>query len=83
MHGFIAHSYFVVNTFRPRKNGPHFQDDIFKRIFLNENVWISIKILLKFVLNGPLDNIPALVKIYASLGLSEFSYGFIHAVDLV
>ena len=24
-------------------------DDIFKRIFLNENVWIAIKISLKFV----------------------------------
>ena len=30
-------------------NGRHFADDIFKCIFLNENVWISLKISLKFV----------------------------------
>ena len=33
-----------LNTLRPRQNGRHFPDDIFKCIFLNENVWISIKI---------------------------------------
>ena len=38
-----------------------FPDDIFKCIFLNENVWIVIKISLKFVLKGPMNNIPALV----------------------
>ena len=30
-------------------------------IFLNENVSISIKISLKFVPKGPINNIPALV----------------------
>ena len=39
--------------------------DIFKCIFLNENVWISIKISLKFVPKGPINNIPALVQIMA------------------
>ena len=38
-------------------------DDIFKWIFLNENVWILIKISLKFVFKGPINNIPALVQI--------------------
>ena len=33
-----------------------FTDDILKRIFLNENVWISINISLKFVPKGPIDN---------------------------
>ena len=28
------------NTLRPRQNGLHLPDDIFKWIFLNENVWI-------------------------------------------
>ena len=42
--------------------GCHFPGDIFKCIFLNENVWISIKISL-FVLKGPINNIPALVQI--------------------
>ena len=39
--------------------------DIFKWIFLNEIIWISIKMSLKFVPRGPIDNIPALVQIMA------------------
>ena len=39
--------------------------DIFKCIFMNENVWISIKISMKFVPKGPINNIPALVQIMA------------------
>ena len=53
------------NTLRPRQNGRHFPEDIFKCIFLNENVKILIKISLKFVPNGPINNIPALVQIMA------------------
>ena len=52
------------STLRPRQNGRHFADDIFKCIFLND-VSIAIKISLKFVLKGPINNIPALVKIMA------------------
>ena len=55
----------VVNTLRPRRNEQHFADDIFKRIFFNANIWILIKIILKFVPKGPIDNIPALVQIMA------------------
>ena len=55
----------TFNTLRPRQNGRHFADAIFKCIFLNENVWISIKISLKFVPEGPINNIPALVQIMA------------------
>ena len=33
-----------VNTLRPWQNARHFADDIFKCIFLNENIWISINI---------------------------------------
>ena len=50
---------------RPRENGQHLADDTFKRIFFNENVWISIKISLTFVPKGPIYNIPALVQIMA------------------
>ena len=50
-----------INTLRPSHNGRHFPDDIFKCIFLNENIQISIKIWLKFVPSGPINNIPALV----------------------
>ena len=53
------------NTLRPIQNGRHFADDIFKCIFLNENVLIPIKISRKFVPEGPIDNIPALVQIMA------------------
>ena len=55
----------LSNTFRPRQNIRHFADDIFKCILLNENVWITIKNSLKFVPEGPINNIPALVQIMA------------------
>ena len=37
--------------------------DIFKMHFFNKNVWILIKISLKFVPRGPVDNMAALVQI--------------------
>ena len=54
-----------LNTLRPKQNGRHSADDIFKCIFLNENEWIWLKISLKFVPKGPINNIPALVQIMA------------------
>ena len=42
-----------------------FPDDIFKCIFMNENLWILIKMSLKFVTEGPINNIPALGQIMA------------------
>ena len=53
------------NILRPRQNGWHHPDDIFKYIFLNENIWISIKFSLKFVPMGSINNISALVQIMA------------------
>ena len=55
----------AFNSLRPKQNGRHFADDIFKCIFLNDNIWISINISLKFVSKGPINNIPALVQIMA------------------
>ena len=55
----------LVNTLRPRQNGRRFADDTFKHIFLNENVRIAIKISLKFVPRGPINNNPALVQVMA------------------
>ena len=52
-------------TLRSRQNGRRFPDDIFKCIFLNENLWISLQISPKFVLNVRINNIPALVRIMA------------------
>ena len=56
---------FIFNTLRPRQNGRHFPDDIFKYICFNENVLISIKFPLKFIPKVPVNNIPALVQIMA------------------
>ena len=53
------------NTLRPRQNCHHFADGIAKCIFLNENVWISLTISLKFAPNVRINNIPALVQIMA------------------
>ena len=53
----IFFSSWCVNTLRPRQNGHHFPKDIFKWIFVDENARISIKIWLKFVPRGPINNI--------------------------
>ena len=46
-----------ILTYTPHEqNGCHFADDIFKRIFLNENVRIFIQLSLKFISKGPIDN---------------------------
>ena len=63
--GLLPKAAHCINTLRPRQNGCHFADDRFKSIFLNENVRISIKISLKFVPKGQMNNIPALVQIMA------------------
>ena len=55
------HAMDSLNTLRLRQNGRRFADDTFKRIFLNKNFWIPIKISLKFVHKGPINNIPAMV----------------------
>ena len=44
---------------------PHFADDVFISNFLHENIWILIKISMKFVPKGPINIIPALVQIMA------------------
>ena len=60
-NGFQAY----FNTFMSRQDGHHFPDGILKWIFLNEIIWISIKISLKFFPRGPINNIPELVQIMA------------------
>ena len=54
-----------LNTLRPRQNGRHFPDDIFKHILLNGNIRTFIQISLKFVPKGPINNISALVQMMA------------------
>ena len=54
-----------IITLRPRQNGRHFADDMFKCIFLNKNLWIPIEISLKFVPKGSINNNPVLFQIMA------------------
>ena len=46
-------------------------DDLFKFIFFDEKVWILIKISLKFVSKGPINQKTALVQIMACRLFSE------------
>ena len=55
----------LINSLRPKQNRRNFADDVFKCNFLKENVWIPIKISLKFVPEGPINNIPALAQMMA------------------
>ena len=52
----------ALNSSLLDKMAANLADDIFNRIFLNENVRISIKISLTFVPNGRIHNKPALVQ---------------------
>ena len=50
-----------INSSSPGQNGRRFADDISRCIFVNEKFGILIKILLRFIPKGPIDNNPALV----------------------
>ena len=54
-----------VNILRLKQNDCHCLDDLFKHIFFNENVWILLKISLKFVPKVPINSIPVLVQVMA------------------
>ena len=53
------------NSSTHEQNGRHFAEDIFKCIFLNENIIISIQFSLKFVPKGPIDNKSTSVHVMA------------------
>ena len=53
----------IINILRPKQNGRHLADDTFKRIFVNKNVIISIRIWVNFVPKCPINNLRALVQI--------------------
>ena len=59
------------NTLRPKKDGLRFAEYIFKRMFLNEKVWISNKISRKFVPKGSIYNKRTLVQIVACRSLTH------------
>ena len=50
-----------VNSSLPGQDGRHFADTTYICILVIENLCILIKISLKFVPKGPIDNNPALV----------------------
>ena len=52
-----------MNTLRLRPNCHHIADEIFECICLNKNVWISLKISLKFVPKVRINTVLALVQI--------------------
>ena len=52
-----------INTLRPKQIAAILQTIFFQCISLNENIWNSIEMSLKFVPKGPINNIPALVQI--------------------
>ena len=54
-----------VNSSPPGQNRHVFADDIFRYILVNEKFCILIKISLKFIPGGLIDNNPALVQIIA------------------
>ena len=47
------------------ENGRHLANDTFKSIFLNENILTSVSMSPKFVPQGQINNIPALVQLMA------------------
>ena len=54
----------LCQHFEAETNSRYITNDIFECIFMNENIWISHKILLKFVRKCRIDNIPALVRCF-------------------
>ena len=60
-----CHSYFAIDTLRPRQNGHHFADDIFTCIFFNENLCILIWMSLKFICKVTINNESSFVQIMA------------------
>ena len=52
----------TFNILWPEQNGHNFADDIFKCIFLKENVCILIEISMKFVPGSPIDNKLSLIR---------------------
>ena len=51
-----------LNSSTPEQNGRHFADDVVKCIFMNEKFFILNRLSLKFVPEGVINNIAALVS---------------------
>ena len=66
----VEYNAITFNTLKPKQNGRHFADDIFKCIFLNENVWITNKISLKSIPKCPMHICVTLWPFWRRLPLS-------------
>ena len=55
----------MLAQLRRRQHGRRFPDNVFKGIFMNENILIPTEISQKFVPNGSINNVPILVQIMA------------------
>ena len=62
-YGLLLHK--AVKLMNPEQNGRHPANGIFRCIFLKENGCILIEISLKFVLQGPIDDMSPLVQVMA------------------
>ena len=60
-----------INILRPRQNSRHFADEIFKCIFLLENILTWINVLLNFVPKGLVDSIVTLIQIMTCRQLGD------------
>ena len=58
---------YCVNSSPAAQNGHRFADDVFRCIFLNEDICILIEISPKFVPKGPIDDNPAFA-LWSKLG---------------
>ena len=65
-------------TLREEWNGHHFADNIFKYIFLNEKLYISITISLKFLPKGPINNAPLLVQVAEQLSIEQMPSNYLN-----
>ena len=75
------HANAFTNTLKLKQNWWHFASNICKRIFLNENCCSLIRISLKFVPKGPIDNLPALVQMGQVTKLRLSCYLVLLSVD--
>ena len=71
LHNVIYQPLQWINSSSPEENASQVTDDIFKRISLNENVRFFIKMSMKFVPKGPIENNPVLVLIMAWCRLGD------------
>ena len=59
----VSDQTYTTRTLETRTKWPPFADKVFKCIFMNDSIWISSKISLEIVADGPIDNKLASVQV--------------------